>query len=146
MKYNAYMNTLGNVINEYRRTHSMSMDVFAERSGLSKSYISMLEKNRDGRGNPIAPSLETISKVAKGMGCSFDAVFNQLDPAQRITINTKDSYEASPADSLVLSDEETRIILRYRQMNDSEKNLVCTMMQVKRDPVSPSIQTDNALA
>ncbi len=36
---------LGDIIKEYRKSHRMSMDSFAERAGLSKPYISMLEKN-----------------------------------------------------------------------------------------------------
>lgn len=38
-------NYLGDIIKEYRKSHRMSMDSFAERAGLSKPYISMLEKN-----------------------------------------------------------------------------------------------------
>ena len=36
-------NYLGDIIKEYRKSHRMSMDSFAERAGLSKPYISMLE-------------------------------------------------------------------------------------------------------
>lgn len=37
--------TLGEIIKKYRHDHSLSMDAFAAMSGLSKSYISILEKN-----------------------------------------------------------------------------------------------------
>jgi transcriptional regulator with XRE-family HTH domain len=131
------MRTLGDIIKEYRSEHLVSMDVFADKSGLSKSYISMLERNKDGRGNPIAPSIETIEKVAKGMNRSITDVIASLDPDQRITINTKPIQN-----SLELSDEELRIILRYRQMTEAEKNLVCNMMQVKRDEEFPSTRIE----
>ena len=36
--------TLGDLIKNYREETGMSMDEFAEKSGLSKGYISMLEK------------------------------------------------------------------------------------------------------
>ena len=39
--------TLGELIREYREQHSMSMEEFARLSGLSKGYISMLEKNKN---------------------------------------------------------------------------------------------------
>ena len=53
--------TLGEIVKEYRIAHNMSMDVFASRSGLSKGYISMLEKNVNPKnGKPITPSIETI--------------------------------------------------------------------------------------
>lgn len=71
------MNTLGNIVRDYRKNHGISMAKFAEISDLSKSYISMLENNKDTRGNPIAPSIETINKVAKAMGRTFDSVFSE---------------------------------------------------------------------
>lgn len=131
------MKTLGDIIKEYRQEHLVSMDVFADRSGLSKSYISMLERNKDGRGNPIAPTIETIEKVAKGMNRSLTDVITSLDPDQKIIINTKPVQN-----SIVLSDEELRIILRYRQMSEAEKNLVCNMMQIKRDEEFPSTRIE----
>ena len=36
--------TLGDVIYKYRSQHGLSMDKFSELSGISKGYISMLEK------------------------------------------------------------------------------------------------------
>ena len=38
--------TLGDVIYQYRTKHNISMDKFSELSGISKGYISMLEKNQ----------------------------------------------------------------------------------------------------
>lgn len=38
--------TLGDIIKQYRDDHSLSMDAFSERSGISKAYISLLEKNK----------------------------------------------------------------------------------------------------
>ena len=37
--------TLGDLIKEYRSDHKLSMDEFAQRSGLSKAYVSILERN-----------------------------------------------------------------------------------------------------
>ena len=36
---------LGEIVKKYRLEHKISMDEFARLSGLSKGYISMLEKN-----------------------------------------------------------------------------------------------------
>lgn len=132
------MKTLGDIIREYRYEHSVSMDAFADKSGLSKSYISMLEKNKDGRGNPIAPSIETIYKVAQGMNRPFSEVFLQLDSTQKVIINATQPAE----DQLKLNAEEARIILRYRQMDESQKDLVCAMMQIKRDEEFPSTRIE----
>ena len=62
--------TLGEEIRKYRKEHGLSLDQFAFKTGLSKSYLSMLENNKDPRGKPIRPSLDTIKKVAAVCGPS----------------------------------------------------------------------------
>lgn len=37
--------TLGEIIKNYRAEHKMSMDAFSQKVGLSKAYISILERN-----------------------------------------------------------------------------------------------------
>ena len=72
-------NYLGDIIKEYRKSHRMSMDSFAERAGLSKPYISMLEKNFNPKSRKkIIPTIDTISKCAKAMNMDFDELFNAL--------------------------------------------------------------------
>ena len=72
--------TLGNIIKDYRKSHNMSMDLFAEKSGISKAYISLLEKNRHPKtGKPIAPSIQCIKQAAEGMGMDFNALFGIID-------------------------------------------------------------------
>ena len=72
--------TLGDIIKEYRSQHGMSMDDFSQRSGISKAYISLLEKNRHPRtGMPIIPSVGTINKAAIGMGMDFNDLFFMID-------------------------------------------------------------------
>lgn len=71
---------LGELIKEYRNKNGLTMDSFAEKSGLSKSYISVLEKNRHPKtGLPIEPSLQVIKKVAKGMGITYEILMKRLD-------------------------------------------------------------------
>ena len=70
---------LGDIIKKYRKSHRMSMDVFAKRAGLSKPYISMLEKNYNPKSRKkIIPTIDTISKCAKAMNMDFDELFNEL--------------------------------------------------------------------
>ena len=84
------MATLGMIIKNFRESKNpkMSMDRFAELSNLSKSYISMLEHNKDPRGNPITPTIETINKVATAMNVPFDTIFNQLDSESLVKVNS----------------------------------------------------------
>ena len=84
--------TLGDVIKTYRMEHSLSMDEFAKCSGLSKGYISMLEKNRNPKtGKPIIPSILTYQSVAKAMSTSVDVLMKTVDKEQLV------SLEQSPA-------------------------------------------------
>ena len=83
------MATLGEIIREFRETHEprISLRKFAEMSNLSFSYVSMLERNLDPRGNPIVPTITTINKVAEAIGKPFDEVFNALDPESLVKVN-----------------------------------------------------------
>lgn len=84
--------TLGEYIKAYRKDNDMTMDDFAKKSGLSKGYISMLEKNRHPQnGKPITPTLETCKKAASAMGLSVNDLLGRLDPATPI-----DMEEAQP--------------------------------------------------
>ena len=72
--------TLGDIIKKYRSDNQMSMDAFAEKSGISKAYISILEKNQHPKtGRPIAPSIQSIKQAADGMGMDFNALFGMLE-------------------------------------------------------------------
>ena len=72
--------TLGEVIKNYREEHNLSMDSFSKVSGISKAYISLLEKNKHPKtGKTIAPSIPIIKQAATGMGMDFDALFNMID-------------------------------------------------------------------
>ncbi len=80
--------TLGDIIKEYRQAHSLSMEEFSRYSGLSKAYISLLEKNKHPKtGKPIIPSLYTIRRVGVALGMSFDDLFSKLDNDYLVEIN-----------------------------------------------------------
>lgn len=79
--------TLGEIIKNYRIDHSMSMDVFAKNSGISKAYISLLEKNKHPKtGKEITPSIPIIKQAAFCMGMDFDTLFAMLDKDYTISM------------------------------------------------------------
>jgi repressor LexA len=79
---------LGEIIKKYRTEFQLSLRDFSKRTGLSYTYISALEKNKDYRtGKPISPTLETVRDVAKGMNMSVDDLLKVLDDEQELTIN-----------------------------------------------------------
>lgn len=81
------MNHIGNIIKEYRTTNHLSMQEFADKTGLSKGYVSMLERGRHPQnGKEIIPSIATISKIAKTMGISVDALLELTEANQQIRL------------------------------------------------------------
>lgn len=84
--------TLGEIIKKHRAEHEMSMDSFASKSGMSKAYISLLEKNRHPKtGKPIAPSVQSIKLAADAMNIGFNELFAMID--SDVTVNEEISSE-----------------------------------------------------
>lgn len=71
--------TLGDVIYRFRTQHGLSMDKFSEISGISKGYISMLEKNKTARGDEPSPSFEMYKSVAKTIGIPVDDLIRTVE-------------------------------------------------------------------
>lgn len=70
---------LGDIIKEYRVKYSVTMDDFAQMSGLSKGYISMLEKNENPRTKlPIMPTTKTLQAVSQAMNISIGELMDKL--------------------------------------------------------------------
>lgn len=122
--------TLGDVIREFRELNNLSLEEFGKMANLSKSYISMLENNKDPRGNPINPSLETIDKVASAIGVDLDHLVGKID--QDIVVNRK----KAPLSDFDSSDEEAAtkwkfIQYCYEHASQEEKNKVLTILKVR---------------
>lgn len=80
---------LGDLIKKYRREHACSMDQFSKLTGLSKAYISILERNVNPvNGKPVIPSLETIKAVSQAIGMDFNDVIALLDGNQPVSLGS----------------------------------------------------------
>ena len=121
--------TIGDVIKEFRKLNELSLEEFGKLAGLSKSYVSMLENNKDPRGNPVNPSLETIDKIASAIGVDVDALVGQID--QDVVVNRKkilpdfDGSEEDPATKWKF------IKYCYDHASQEEKNKVLTILKVR---------------
>lgn len=79
---------LGDIINQYRTEHKMSLQDFANLIGTSRSYIHMLEKNINPSTNkPINPSIETLKLLANAMHMDLETLLKQLDNEQNIFLD-----------------------------------------------------------
>lgn len=81
---------LGDLIKSYRQEHELSMEKFAQKSGLSRAYVSILERNVNPvNGKPVIPSLETIKAVAQTIGMDFNDVIAMLDGNQPVSLQNE---------------------------------------------------------
>lgn len=79
---------LGEIINNYRKEHNLSLQDFANLIGSSRSYIHMLEKNVNPSTNkPINPSIETLKLLANAMNMDIDILLKQLNENQVIYLD-----------------------------------------------------------
>lgn len=90
---------LGELVYAYRKEHDLSMDEFAAKCGLSKGYISMLEKNKNPQtGKPIIPSLDTIRQISNAIDMDLNEIIQMLDAHQEIRIsNNTEAVEPNPS-------------------------------------------------
>jgi len=66
---------LGSTIRELRRKHGLTIADISERSGISRGMLSRIETGR------TATSLDTLSRLAQGLGVSLSALFRNYDVA-----------------------------------------------------------------
>ncbi len=81
MKFNEW-------IYNYRKTHGLSMQAMGDLCGLSKQYISVLEKGiNPNTKKEFIPSIETIRKISEATNTDFSELFSLLDNDQLIKVN-----------------------------------------------------------
>lgn len=94
--------TLGDIIKEYRTSHKISMGTFSDMSGISKAYISLLEKNKHPKtGKPISPSIQCIKQAADAMGIDFNTLFERIDGTVSLTPNKEESKPPAKKGTLI---------------------------------------------
>ena len=71
---------LSEVIIDYRKRMNISQREFSRRCGLSNTYISFLENEKNPKtGKPMVPTLEIYKKLADAMEISVHHLFELLD-------------------------------------------------------------------
>lgn len=123
--------TLGDVISQYTKNHSMN--TFLLDSGLSKSYVYMLIHNKNRNGLPIVPSLDTIKKVAAGCHTSFDNIFNQLDDDLVVHLG---NYSTIPDDLMLIYkmlpiEAKEAVHQAIREQYDKFKKIITEYYRIK---------------
>lgn len=122
--------TIGDVVKEFRKINDLSLEEFGKMAGLSRAYVGMIENNKDPRGQPVNPSLETIDKIASAIGVDVDALVGQID--QDVVVNRK----KTPLSDFDSAEEEAAtkwkfIRYCYEHASQEEKNKVLTILKVR---------------
>lgn len=112
---------LGEWIKEYRTRHGMSMKDMANVCGLSKAYISMLERGiNPTTKKPVSPTIQAFEKIAGATGQDVDSLLKILDDEQSITLNHS---------TIKFSNDEKKLIYTYRELNDTYKNIILRLIE-----------------
>ena len=96
--------SLGSFINIYLERNNMSISEFARRCGISKAYVSMIIKGvNPANGEPLAPSIKIMDKIAKGMCITIDELFKNVDGLVRINGASPEDSSISHANAITIN-------------------------------------------
>lgn len=132
---------IGELIKKYREKHGLSMQDFANLSGISKAYIGVLEKvYNPTTKEPVAPSLPKIQAIASAMGMELDDLLKLLDRDQPVIVNTN-----RPAQRL--NEDEKQLLDDYRKLNDTGKIVARGSVETlaKQDQFTNKVKDDEAI-
>lgn len=106
---------IGEIVKKYRKEHGMSISKFAEKVGVSKGYISMLEREINPRNaRPSSPTLVMARRLAEGMEIDLDEFIQMLDPDQSIFLQRRKELFDPPKPSEVIEKSiEYRVLMAY---------------------------------
>ena len=101
---------LSEIVKAYRAEHHLTLQEFADRAGLSKGYLSMVERGKDYKtGKPVVPTIETVAKIAGAMRMTASELLRALDGETVVTVNAasniEENYEAVASYSGITVDE-----------------------------------------
>ena len=119
---------LKDIIYKFRTEHDLTMDEFSKRCGVSKGYISMIEAGRNAKtGQPIKPTIATLTKIAKGMGISLDQLLEAME-----TISVSLEPSPSPLDSY-----DAEILADLQRLHDDPelRMLLSASRKLSRDDI-----------
>jgi len=111
---------LGELLKQYRSEHDLSLRDFAKISGISNSYLSMLETGRHPRsGRPIVPTITKLNQIAQAMGIRIDDLVALLDD-----MPVRIDGDAGDVPELILTSTEKELIYAFRKMSTAERAII----------------------
>ena len=106
----------------YRKEHGLSMQAFGKKCGLSRAYISILEKGiNPTTGKHFIPGLATLKRIADCTGADIENLIKMLDGDESVIVN---HVAASTGKITELTEQEILLINKYRQLDaDSQEDV-----------------------
>lgn len=118
--------TLGEVIKAYCDEHKMSIRKFAQTTGMTHGYISMLINGRNPKTNvPIVPSIQAYAKIADALHISIKDLFVKIDDSP---VSLQSIMESDPEPKSGTKDAAFSEL--FLQLSDENKNRILDLMQV----------------
>ena len=128
---------------EFRQSHGMTMQEFADLASLSKGYISMLEKGRNPRNDlPITPSIDTYAKIARAMNMTAEELLAKAKgedvaipapAAEPMGLTARDERDIERFDPVkaIFDDSDVRSLARDRLKGVSKEEIALKKQQLK---------------
>lgn len=132
-------------IYNYRKEHALSMQAMADLCGLSKQYVSVLEKGiNPNTKKEFVPSIETVKKIADGTGTDLTTLISLLGKDQEFVINSTvpfPSFEPSETE-MILTNQEQELITDFRKLNSAGQKVAAKVVKNFTTDPDYAIQTE----
>lgn len=123
---------LSEYVSSYRKRMGMSQRRFAMRCNLSNAYVSMIENERNPTtGEAVTPSIESLAKLAYGMGITLQKLMEEIDDCQ---------VDISPNE---MNNRQNEIYLQ--NMSDDEKVLFRLAKTAKPEAIRAAVAVLKAM-
>ncbi len=133
---------LSKLLKNYRFSHGMTIREFAEKLRISHTYLSKLEAGKDPRtGNPISPTIETLTKVSDGMGitlkkllesCGYEQSSHGLVRVRSFDPSDLNFYVATLMESL----KDSNITYNGKIVTDSDLKVIEDILNIGMDIIN----------
>lgn len=128
---------LQDFLKKYRRENNITMQELAQRCGLSKGYISMLESGKHPQNQrQIVPSIETYGKLASGMNMQLDELLRAIDGNSvvgvgrpRIDLQFFADEKVKPVETDGLTVRQREFIRLVSQLSDQEVSMLSAQVK-----------------
>ena len=126
--------TISKLIKEYRKNNHYSIRDFANKCGVSHSYIAMLENEKNSKtGEPIVPSLSALHKIAKGLSMNLNDLFTICDDMP-VSLNDFGLKENSPEQNELSEGEKIWLSLYNRLSEEAREAIITTASALEQLP------------